>query len=239
MTVVSGIGRPEGEQAPVPAGRIILQEEQADLVVKSRDHVADGVVALSLVDPEGHELSGGPPGAHIDVELGESLVRQYSLCSSPADANVWRIGVLLDPNSRGGSRFIHDELEAESVVRIRGPRNHFPLVEAPRYQFIAGGIGITPILPMIESAVANEADWGLLYGGRRRDSMAFLDELAAYGDRVRVWPQDEKGLMDLEAVLGSSDRSVGAASPRTGLAMLVAERRDLRAAASAPPASPG
>jgi ferredoxin-NADP reductase len=85
---------------------------------------------------------------------------------------------------------------------VRGPRNHFPLIASPRYQFIAGGIGITPILAMIEAAEARGAEWSLLYGGRSRASMAFLDRLEG-DDRVTVWPQDEKGLLDLASVLGT------------------------------------
>jgi ferredoxin-NADP reductase len=84
---------------------------------------------------------------------------------------------------------------------VRGPRNHFPLVSSPRYQFIAGGIGITPMLAMIEAAEARGAEWSLLYGGRSRASMAFLARLES-NDRVTVWPQDEKGLLDLDSVLG-------------------------------------
>ncbi len=109
--------------------------------------------------------------------------------------------MLRDPRSRGGSIHVHDALEAGTRVRVRGPRNHFPLVNAPRYLFIAGGIGITPMLPMIEWAVQAGADWRLLYGGRRRASMAFLDELAVHGERVDVCPEDERGLLDLAAVL--------------------------------------
>jgi ferredoxin-NADP reductase len=88
------------------------------------------------------------------------------------------------------------------VVRIRGPRNNFELAPSPRYLFIAGGIGITPILVMISAAEAAGADWRLVYGGRHRASMAFLDELARYGDRVTVCPQDETGLLDLDTLLG-------------------------------------
>jgi ferredoxin-NADP reductase len=84
-------------------------------------------------------------------------------------------------------------------VRVRGPRNNFPIVESPHYLFIAGGTGITPMLPMIRTAEAAGADWRLIYGGRQRDSMAFLDELSAYGDRVSVRPQDEFGLLDLDS----------------------------------------
>jgi ferredoxin-NADP reductase len=142
------------------------------------------------------------PGAHIDLVLTDSsLTRQYSLCSSPADRQAWRVGILREAKSRGGSQFIHDVLQASDTVRVRGPRNHFSLVDAARYVFIAGGIGITPILPMVAAVDAREADWQLLYGGRRRASMAFLDELAAYGERVRIYPEDEEGMLPLGSFL--------------------------------------
>ncbi len=90
-----------------------------------------------------------------------------------------------------------------ATVRVRGPRNHFPVVTSPRYLFIAGGIGITPILPMIDEAEAAGADWELHYGGRSRSSMAFAEELVArHGDRVDLVPEDERGMLDLAAILG-------------------------------------
>ena len=111
--------------------------------------------------------------------------------------------MLRDPNSRGGSDKVHIALTAGSIIRVRGPRNHFPLVASSRYLFVAGGIGITPMLPMIAEANAAGSDWRLLYGGRERASMAFLDELAPYGGRVTIVPQDEQGMLDLEPVLGT------------------------------------
>ena len=181
----------------------IVREHEADLVVREAQVVADGVVALTLADPNGEELPPWTPGAHIDFVLGDELIRQYSLCSSPSKPNVWRVGVLRAPDSRGGSERVHDILAPGSVVRVRGPRNHFPLVASPRYLFLAGGIGITPLLPMIAEADASGADWRLLYGGRERASMGFLAELAQYGDRVKIVPQDEEGMLDLESVLGT------------------------------------
>jgi ferredoxin-NADP reductase len=177
-------------------------EREADLVVAQKETVAEGVIALTLADPNGRELPAWTPGAHIDVVLPDpSLTRQYSLCSNPADRHVWRIGVLREPKSRGGSQFIHDTLQTGGTVHVRGPRNHFSLVDAPRYVLIAGGIGITPILPMVAAVNSRGADWQLLYGGRRRASMAFLDELAAYGERVRIYPEDEEGLLPLGSFL--------------------------------------
>jgi ferredoxin-NADP reductase len=109
---------------------------------------------------------------------------------------------------------VHELLEPGTRLPVRGPRNHFPLAAAERYVFVAGGIGITPILPMVAEADAGGADWTLFYGGRRRSSMAFLDELAAYGDRVALRPEDEFGLLDLAAILAPrSDTAVYACGP--------------------------
>jgi ferredoxin-NADP reductase len=188
------------EEATV--ARPAYREVEADLKVTGYETAAEGVVTLTLADPQGGDLPGWSPGAHIDLQLGESLVRQYSLCGGMSDRSAWRVGVLLDPESRGGSKLVHEELHEGATVRIRGPRNHFPLVHSPRYQFVAGGIGITPILTMIEAAQARGADWHLLYGGRERASMAFLDELEPHGERVTVCPQDESGMLDLASVLG-------------------------------------
>ncbi len=183
--------------------KTIVREHEADLVVERAETVADGVVTLTLADPSGTALPAWTPGAHVDLILGEDLTRQYSLCSSPGRPGTWRIGVLRTADSRGGSERVHTSLRAGATVRVRGPRNHFPLVSSPRYQFIAGGIGITPMLPMIAEAAASGAEWSLLYGGRQRSSMAFLDELAPYGDRVTISPQDENGRLDLASVLGT------------------------------------
>jgi ferredoxin-NADP reductase len=175
---------------------------EAELVVKERESAADGVVALTLRHPLGEELPGWEPGAHVDVVLGAGLERQFSLCGDPADRSGWRIAVLREPAGRGGSAYVHEQLGVGDKVRVRGPRNHFRLEPAPRYRFVAGGIGITPILPMLAAAEAAGAEWTLLYGGRTLRSMAFTGELARYGgERVTVVPQDESGLLDLAAVL--------------------------------------
>jgi ferredoxin-NADP reductase len=170
------------------------------VVVASKHELADGVVELVLTSES--PLPGWTPGAHIEVDLGPDLCRSYSLCGRTDDATTYRLGVLHAPASRGGSAHIHDTLSVGDTVTVVGPRNHFELVSSPRYLFIAGGIGITPILPMIAAAEAAGAEWELLYGGRTRASMGFLDELAAFGDRVTVQPQDESGLLDLAGALG-------------------------------------
>lgn len=186
--------------------RPAYREVELDLLVTGRADSADGVVTLTLADPSGADLPEWTPGAHIDLVMTPELVRQYSLCGDTTNRAEWKVGVLLDPASRGGSEFVHNKLHQGTTVRVRGPRNHFALVHAPRYQFIAGGIGITPMLPMIAAAEATGADWRLLYGGRTRSSMAYLDELSRYGDRVTVCARDEDATFrgTLETVLAES-----------------------------------
>ncbi|TSE00429.1 oxidoreductase [Skermania sp. ID1734] len=192
--------------------RPAYREVEVDVVVRRREVASDGVVALTLADPTGADLPEWAAGSHIDLLLEPKLVRQYSLCGDTANSGEWRIGVLLDPESRGGSKFVHEKLQEGANVRVRGPRNHFPLVGSPKYVFIAGGIGITPILPMIAAAQAAGADWRLLYGGRKRSTMAFLDELERYGDRVTISAADESDTpfrTELESVLSEpADRTL-------------------------------
>jgi ferredoxin-NADP reductase len=199
-------------------------EHVSELVVTESTTVADGVVSLLLEHPDGEELPAWTPGAHVDLLLGPELVRQYSLCGAPGDRGRFRVGVLLDASGRGGSRYVHERLTPGARLPVRGPRNHFPLVAADRYLFVAGGIGVTPILPMVAEAEASGADWSLHYGGRRRASMAFLDELAPYGDKVVLRPEDECGLLDLAAILQPrADTAVYACGPE-GLLQAVEER---------------
>ncbi|MFI7432244.1 PDR/VanB family oxidoreductase [Micromonospora haikouensis] len=173
-----------------------------ELVVAARERVAAEVVALSLCRPGGGDLPGWTPGAHVDLELGPGLVRQYSLCGDPADRSALRVAVQREPGGRGGSRLVHERLAVGATVRVRGPRNHFRLVPARRYLFVAGGIGITPIVPMLAAADAGGADWRLAYGGRSRATMAFAAPLRErYGDRVSLHPQDETGVLDLAALM--------------------------------------
>lgn len=176
------------------------------VTVEATEHSAADVVALTLSDAEGRGLPAWEPGAHIDVDLGPGLVRQYSLCGDPRTAGRWRIAVLWEPHGHGGSARIHDQVRAGDRLQVRGPRNHFPLVDAERYLFVAGGIGITPILPLASRAAELRRPWTLIYGGRTRSSMAFVDELAALpGGELIVVPQDELGLPDLDGHLAVPD----------------------------------
>jgi ferredoxin-NADP reductase len=174
------------------------------LRVTRRTLDAEGVAVLELRDPAGAELPTWSPGAHLDLELPGGILRQYSLCGDPADRVRWQIAVLREPAGRGGSAYVHDVLSEGADVDARGPRNHFELRPAPRYVFIAGGIGVTPIMPMVRAAEQAGAEWEFHYGGRSRTSMAFLQTLqVAHGARLAVHPQDEVGLIDLDRILGT------------------------------------
>ncbi|MFE7934242.1 PDR/VanB family oxidoreductase [Streptomyces sp. NPDC057456] len=165
------------------------------LLVAARRTVAEGVVELRL---EGRELPRWEPGAHLDLVLPSGLVRQYSLCGDPEDTSSYTVATRLVTDGRGGSREVHEQLREGTEVEVRGPRNRFPLVEAPSYVFVAGGIGITPILPMLR-ALAAGAEWRLLHAGRTRASMPFLEEVAALGGQDRVTVVE--GRAELDALL--------------------------------------
>ncbi|MGW4301045.1 PDR/VanB family oxidoreductase [Streptomyces sp. NPDC004646] len=171
------------------------------LLLTAREEVADGVVRLRL---EGDGLPAWEPGAHLDLVLPSGLVRQYSLCGDPADTTSYAVATRLVADGRGGSREVHEQLAEGMELQVRGPRNRFPLVEAPAYVFVAGGIGITPVLPMLR-ALPEGAEWRLLYCGRTRDSMPFLAEVEKLaGDRLTVVAEDEDGRPDLTALFADT-----------------------------------
>lgn len=162
------------------------------------------VVSLDLA-PIDSPVPMWEAGAHIDIILPSGKIRQYSLCPPVTDGTL-RISVLWQPDGTGGSEEVHQTQLVGRTVGIRGPRNHFPLTEAGDFIFIAGGIGITPILSMIEVAESRGAAWHLLYGGQSRETMAFLPKISSYDpDRITLAPQDEVGLPDLASVLDRMD----------------------------------
>jgi len=188
------------------------------LLVASRETVADGVVQLRL---EGRDLPRWEPGAHLDLVLPSGLVRQYSLCGDPEDTSSYTVATRLIEDGRGGSREVHEQVREGMELEVRGPRNRFPLVEAPSYVFAVGGIGITPVLPMLR-ALGEGTQWRLVYGGRTRASMPFLEEIEKLGgmgvppgERSRAWgrvtvvAEDEDGLPDLDGLF--ADTAEGAA----------------------------
>ncbi|MEU5899567.1 MULTISPECIES: PDR/VanB family oxidoreductase [Streptomyces] len=169
-------------------------------VVEHMDRVTEDVVALTLRATAG-DLAPWDPGAHIDLSLPNWLDRQYSLCGDPAERDAYRVAVRYDPLSRGGSEYVHRFLRPGRTLPVSLPRNHFPLVPAPGYLFLAGGIGITPLLPMLRAAVTAGIPSTLVYAGPSRHSMPFADELhRTYGDVVRIVETGRHGRPDLHAL---------------------------------------
>lgn len=173
------------------------------VTVTDVQRAAEGVVLLTLIAADGGALPTWTPGAHIELQLGNGLLRQYSLLGSTERADMWELGVLKEPASRGGSAYIHEQIKSGDTLVCQPPRNNFPLEDAVEYRLIAGGIGVTPLLAMAAELERRGKSWQLLYGGRTRASMGFVERLQAYGERVSVRPQDEFGLLDIEAFIGA------------------------------------
>lgn len=176
-------------------------EQRLVRVTAVRDAAVD-IRCFELAAADRRPLAPFTPGAHIDVHAPGGQVRQYSLCGDPRDATSYTIAVKREAAGRGGSRSMHDDVEAGSALGILDPRNHFPLAEGAAHSlFIAGGIGITPIRAMIHALAADGQAWELHYCARSPAHAVFHDELAALGGpRVTPW-FSEAPLLDAHALL--------------------------------------
>jgi ferredoxin-NADP reductase len=163
--------------------------------VTKREPLAPDVVAFTLADPDGGLLPSWTPGAHIDVRLPSGRRRQYSLCGPPGRRTEYRIAVRRIADGGGGSIEMHDTFNVGDTLIFEGPRNAFYLVtDEEDVLFVIGGIGVTPILPMIQMAHQHGINWRAVYAGRSRQYMPLLDEMLAVApDRVTVWADDERG----------------------------------------------
>lgn len=181
------------------------------VTVRRRSVVAEGAIELVLEGIDGEQLPLWAPGAHVDLVLDDQTIRQYSLCGDPSDRTTYRVAVLQEQEGRGGSTRIHRDLDAGDTVMLRGPRNHFELARDEAYLFVAGGIGITPLLPMIREVDAAGLSWRLYYAGRQRATMAYVSELEALypgndgRQRVQVLPSAEVGRLDVDRVLSEAE----------------------------------
>lgn len=178
--------------------------ERLTLEVVAVAPVADRIIEITFTHPERADLPPWEPGANIELRLPSGLSRQYSLCGDPDDRTRYTIAVLREDDGRGGSREVHEIARAGASFDVRIPKNDFPLVEATSYLFIGGGIGITPLIPMIADARGRGARWLLVYGGRTETSMAYRETLAAHGDTVDVWIEAERGHPDLARLLAEA-----------------------------------
>src|SRR5690606_28126301 len=199
-----------------------------DLKIASLRQVADDILLLRLISPTGTSLPQWTPGAHLDIECGNTgLSRQYSLCGDLDDRKAWEVAVLNDPESRGGSSWIHQHAKPGAELRIRGPRNHFRLNEAPagRLLFVAGGIGITPIMAMAQRARALNLDYEIHFSCRSRCTLPFSTELQhAHGARLHLHISDEGKRNNFDHLLAglNDDTEVYACGPNRMLEALEA-----------------
>ncbi|QRP50655.1 PDR/VanB family oxidoreductase [Amycolatopsis sp. FDAARGOS 1241] len=165
---------------------------------------AEGVVGLRLSSPDGSPLPEWAPGAHLDLKLPSGLGRQYSLCGDPAERRHYDVAVRLETDGRGGSAEIHGTALVGKTLVVNHVRNHFPLDTADSYLLIAGGIGVTPLVPMARELAARGADWSAVYCGHGADTMAFREELTRVGgDRVSFVDTAVAPRPDLKELIGS------------------------------------
>ena len=185
-----------------------MSGERIEVVVAARREEAADIVAFELRRADGGPLPPFEAGAHIDVEAGPGLVRQYSLCNAPGDTTRYLIGVLKDAASRGGSRTMHETIREGSTLFIGAPRNLFALQPAVHTLLVGGGIGITPLIAMAESLAREGAPFSLHYCARSAERMAFRTRLAqgSYADRVRLHLDDgpPEQRLDLARILAQA-----------------------------------
>ena len=161
---------------------------------------AEGVLALEFTAADGRDLPPFKPGAHVDLHLGDGLLRQYSLCGDPAERKSYRIGVREIDGGRV-SRHIHRNLRPGALLQMSQPRNNFEFVASRNYLFIAGGIGITPLLPMMRAASDAGAAWTLLFCARSVEQAPFLNEAKAHGGNVTVHASQAGARLDVTRCL--------------------------------------
>jgi ferredoxin-NADP reductase len=189
---------------PMPATSAATGPERLELRVRALVWEAPGVLSLELASPDGVPLPPFEPGAHVDLLLPDGTLRQYSLCGDPADRHVYRLGIRA---VAGGwsSGYVHRKLRPGDLVTVSLPRNNFPLVEAARYLFIAGGIGVTPFLPMMRVLRAQGRPFTLLYCNRSSREAPFRAEIAALGGEVAWHGSAEGTRLDVAARLAAVD----------------------------------
>jgi ferredoxin-NADP reductase len=161
------------------------------------------VLSLDFVAPDGSELPAFEPGAHVDLHMPDGQIRQYSLCGDPADRSTYRVAVRAVEGGRV-SRAIHRTLRPGALMPVGLPRNNFTFIKSPRYLFVAGGIGITPLLPMMREATRTGAQWTLLFCTRRAEDAPFLAEARALGGEVALHVSELGTRLDVAARLAEA-----------------------------------
>ncbi len=183
--------------------------DSLEVIVVRKIKEAEDIVSFELARADGAPLPPFSAGSHIDVQIPGGLTRQYSLCNDAIEQHRYRIAVLRDPASRGGSVGMHDAIKEGDAIRISTPKNHFPLQLAPRTLLFAGGIGVTPLLCMAQRLAAIGADFTLHYCTRTLERTAFQQEISdsAFADRVQyhydAGPAEQK--LNIQAALGAAE----------------------------------
>ncbi|KHL76259.1 ferredoxin [Pseudomonas putida] len=166
-------------------------------------HEAEGIISVELRPWGDTVFAPFDAGSHIDLHLPNGLVRSYSLLNAPSDQGRYVVGILRDRASRGGSRYVHEQLRVGTQLQISQPRNNFALdTRASHSVLVAGGIGITPIYCMFRQLLALGRSAELIYCARSRAEAALLEEISGLGAKVIYHFNDEKGgLPDLAGYL--------------------------------------
>ena len=183
--------------------------ETLAVIVQKKTRAAEGISSFELTSTDGQALPAFSAGSHIDVRIPGGLTRQYSLCNDSSEQHRYRIAVLRDPASRGGSTGMHDAVNEGDVIQISAPRNHFPLHQAKHTLLFAGGIGVTPLLCMAQRLAAMGASFTLHYCTRSEERTAFREEIAASAFAAKVSFHHDAGeaaqKLDLETSLAKPD----------------------------------
>jgi len=188
----------------IPADTIEVQY----LKITKREMSAEGVVKFELERQDNGDLTPFTAGAHIDIVIDAPFTRQYSLAGDPKDTKKYVIGILKEPEGRGGSIRAHERLFEGAIIPVTGPRNHFPLEEkATRTLLFGGGIGVTPMIAMAHRLHDLGSSFDLYYCARSRRTAGFIDELLEmpWRDNVHLHISDEGTRADLEALIGPPD----------------------------------
>lgn len=193
------------ELTKTEAGRAAVPETR-EVIVRALRYEAPGVLSLELVPTNGKPLPPFEPGAHIDLHLPGNIMRQYSLCGDPNDTSRYRVGIRSVSDGLS-SQFVHRKLRPGEVIKVSAPRNNFPLIDADRYLFVAGGIGVTPLIPMMQAASARNKPWTLLYCNKRDTDAPFLDEIRALGGTLSLHSSEAGTRLDVQQRLGQVEEN--------------------------------
>ena len=192
--------------SPMAEAAATTARDRIGVRLQSIGYATPDIQVYEFVRPDGAPLPAVTAGAHVDVHLANGITRSYSLLHAGEALERYVVGVKRDPNSRGGSKFMHEQLRVGTLLDLSAPRNHFPLTEDAAHSVLfAGGIGVTPILAMAERLDAIGASWEMWYAVRSRADLAFLPRLARFGARVHLHVDGEaQAVLDMAAIAANA-----------------------------------